>query len=81
MTASPRLRGWTLGEDTGWRLLDGFPAPAGMDPAASARARASWRLPRACGDGPEATMTGMNATEASPRLRGWTRGRPGRRDG
>ena len=79
--ASPRLRGWTAHRTArhGGRL--GFPAPAGMDRLAPPPARTGSRLPRACGDGPRADHQPIQARQASPRLRGWTRAerRPRRR--
>ena len=52
--------------------ISGFPAPAGMDPAAPGPNGRTSRLPRACGDGPCATSILFTASSASPRLRGWT---------
>ena len=52
--ASPRLRGWTFHRPGRHPRRRGFPAPAGMDRCR--RRPKPWppRLPRACGDGPEA---------------------------
>ena len=70
--ASPRSRGWTRSLVHATRLLDGFPALAGMDPPRPRPAALFRRLPRARGDGPEYGIRPLEARAASPRSRGWT---------
>ena len=70
--ASPRLRGWTLSNQTLTSAGPGFPAPAGMDPYHSMVSGPTVGLPRACGDGPRPSKTAPQSSPASPRLRGWT---------
>ena len=71
---SPRSRGWTPGTPSGARPDAGFPALAGMDPRARARAPGRRGIPRARGDGPQARAPGRRARPDSPRSRGWTVG-------
>ena len=70
--ASPHPRGWTVcaGDRTGPGR--GFPAPAGMDPAASGSAAPTGRLPRTRGDGPRSWSAAAVLWPASPHPRGWT---------
>ena len=70
--ASPRPRGWTLPRVDPADARDGFPAPAGMDPATRSSSDSRIRLPRARGDGPAADRQLHEMVEASPRPRGWT---------
>ena len=81
--ASPRSRGWTLGESARRAWTEGFPALAGMDPAEEARLAGEVGLPRARGDGPRGRRRSPTPRRASPRSRGWTSGgsaqAPGRR--
>ena len=70
--ASPHTRGWTRQRRRPSRRMLGFPAHAGMDPAASRRRyRRRW-LPRTRGDGPWTSSTLRWVAEASPHTRGWT---------
>ena len=71
--ASPHTRGWTLHRDHRPHRARGFPAHAGMDPARSAASRRRAGLPRTRGDGPPAVAVRVEAHEASPHTRGWTR--------
>ena len=71
--ASPHTRGWTRVTTTAPANAEGFPAHAGMDPAASRRSQTRGRLPRTRGDGPVARLGHGARTEASPHTRGWTR--------
>ena len=74
-SASPRSRGWTVVFRSHRRHLPGFPALAGMDPRNSGSRRPRRRLPRARGDGPTLCTAYRGTGAASPRSRGWTRGR------
>ena len=77
--ASPRTRGWTpYGSDRSASSF-GFPAHAGMDPISGAPSTSHLRLPRARGDGPFGLDVLCTKCLASPRTRGWTRKRSGRR--
>ena len=71
-TASPRSRGWTLLERVRTRLVEGFPALAGMDRRGRRYSPPPRRLPRARGDGPFASPPSRSGHRASPRSRGWT---------
>ena len=71
--ASPHTRGWTPGTPGGTWPPAGFPAHAGMDPAAGDRRRPPRRLPRTRGDGPAAPDGPNRTISASPHTRGWTR--------
>ena len=71
--ASPHPRGWTrrrAGDRVG---PAGFPAPAGMDPAARHSPPRCARLPRTRGDGPSLLFGVPQVAPASPHPRGWTR--------
>ena len=71
---SPRARGWTPG-DLARRPRDpGFPASAGMDPAAARSTVARQRFPRERGDGPSCGAKWPPFSSVSPRARGWTVG-------
>ena len=81
---SPHPRGWTRPRFALPRSRSGFPAPAGMDRAASRRRRVQPRIPRTRGDGPVPGRYPGLFGQDSPHPRGWTprRGRgPGRRHG
>ena len=69
---SPPTRGWTLQacHHTGW--VTGFPAHAGMDPAATPACTGSCRFPRPRGDGPWIRCRCVFAVLVSPPTRGWT---------
>ncbi len=70
--ASPHTRGWT---QSGWLCAsppDGFPAHAGMDPAAGPKDNRGGRLPRTRGDGPLTARAPGRGVRASPHTRGWT---------
>ena len=73
-SASPRPRGWTVQVARLEARLNGFPAPAGMDPSVLGLPTTGTRLPRARGDGPARGIQGTVEATASPRPRGWTRG-------
>ena len=70
--ASPHTRGWTAAVPLLVLQVVGFPAHAGMDPAASASTALRRRLPRTRGDGPRSPCSCAHAHEASPHTRGWT---------
>ena len=78
-SASPHTRGWTLRPVPAAARGGGFPAHAGMDPAACGRRRRRPGLPRTRGDGPTRTGAGTARTVASPHTRGWTLGRADQR--
>ena len=69
---SPHTRGWTHRVRRGARPVLGFPAHAGMDPAACPRCRPSSRFPRTRGDGPPSRRTSVPPRRVSPHTRGWT---------
>ena len=69
---SPHPRGWTRGDV---RVLvggDGFPAPAGMDPARRTSAPSRSGIPRTRGDGPIRAVMSDVLDKDSPHPRGWT---------
>ena len=70
--ASPHTRGWTAAVPLLVLQVVGFPAHAGMDPAASASTALRRRLPRTRGDGPTSIMACAASITASPHTRGWT---------
>ena len=72
--ASPHTRGWTRPAGRDGQTPGGFPAHAGMDPAARAAARRWRRLPRTRGDGPRRITAVLLRGTASPHTRGWTPG-------
>ena len=76
---SPHTRGWTRGQPRGHVADPGFPAHAGMDPAASGRWRRGRRFPRTRGDGPPRWPAPVLDSRVSPHTRGWTRPAPRRR--
>ena len=51
---SPHVRGWTVVVGGNDFDICVFPARAGMDRTARERAKSTPRVPRACGDGPQA---------------------------
>ena len=69
---SPHPRGWTPRHRLPQVQQRGFPAPAGMDPAASRRSRPPSGIPRTRGDGPRGPRAAGNVDEDSPHPRGWT---------
>ena len=70
--ASPHTRGWTLNCPRMAPISSGFPAHAGMDPAATTRPALDQWLPRTRGDGPLAGVASAIVSLASPHTRGWT---------
>ena len=66
------MRGWTRCAARRSTTARGCPAYAGMDPRPPAPARSQPRLPRVCGDGPDAPLPQPCSTSAAPRMRGWT---------
>ena len=76
--ASPHTRGWTPPPQVRPQTRHGFPAHAGMDPAAASGPTTPRRLPRTRGDGPSCTSPSAHPVRASPHTRGWT---PRRRGG
>ena len=77
--ASPHTRGWTASNPVTGSALLGFPAHAGMDPAASPAPSGRRRLPRTRGDGPLTGGGSETTFRASPHTRGWTRVKEGHR--
>ena len=71
--ASPHTRGWTRGGPRVALPLRGFPAHAGMDPAAVGEGALRRGLPRTRGDGPSSSFPPRADVVASPHTRGWTR--------
>ena len=69
---SPHPRGWTGELPQLHRPGGGFPAPAGMDPAARQGRRRRRRIPRTRGDGPIGPTSSVSYEEDSPHPRGWT---------
>ena len=65
-------RGWTVPVGTRADRSTGFPAHAGMDPAARDGPGRRARLPRTRGDGPLPTRIAAPGSVASPHTRGWT---------
>ena len=81
---SPPTRGWTRGRTARGDRSHGFPAHAGMDPAAATPTWRCPRFPRPRGDGPLPRRTKWTKQKVSPPTRGWTRacnGHPGARQG
>ena len=70
--APPRLRGWTRARPIPGGQAEGSPALAGMDRSRASGRSFPLRLPRACGDGPQAGGRTRRMMRAPPRLRGWT---------
>ena len=70
--ASPHTRGWTRLLTTHPRILDGFPAHAGMDLEDAAGTTRGQGLPRTRGDGPSWRRCDDPWGLASPHTRGWT---------
>ncbi len=77
---SPRPRGWSRHTAEEVRERQVLPAPAGMVPWARPSSGRSRSAPRARGDGPLITSRGREATQCSPRPRGWSQGVEQRRD-
>ena len=71
---SPHPRGWTRPARPVAPDRQGFPAPAGMDPARGRRPPFHRRIPRTRGDGPGIEYGVDRRMEDSPHPRGWTRG-------
>ena len=71
--ASPHTRGWTHVVPLADLVRVGFPAHAGMDPAAPRSHPFRAGLPRTRGDGPCTARRSRRAPRASPHTRGWTR--------
>ncbi len=71
-TVSPPTRGWTPDEPSAVLTDAGFPAHAGMDPAAYADWRSDERFPRPRGDGPYKDRWCGEGERVSPPTRGWT---------
>ena len=69
---SPHPRGWTLLHRVGIPLKEGFPAPAGMDPAGARSDSSSSGIPRTRGDGPVSIERRSGRPPDSPHPRGWT---------
>ena len=69
---SPHTRGWTQDGRRHPVRVPGFPAHAGMDPAASRRQRRPGRFPRTRGDGPAVYRSQDDGVTVSPHTRGWT---------
>ena len=70
--ASPHTRGWTRSRRHRAPSGKGFPAHAGMDPAAMIPVIMSMWLPRTRGDGPLPRGVALASNGASPHTRGWT---------
>ena len=70
---SPHTRGWTPGGRRHVRVIQGFPAHAGMDRSRRCRDRATTGFPRTRGDGPQQPAVDQHAGRVSPHTRGWTR--------
>ena len=69
---SPHPRGWTVAVAVDAAQLHGFPAPAGMDPAALLSRTRCIRIPRTRGDGPHLLHGVLRTEKDSPHPRGWT---------
>ena len=69
---SPHARGWTRARAAVLSTPGGFPARAGMDPAASRRRGPGRGIPRTRGDGPERMERLALSSPDSPHARGWT---------
>ena len=69
---SPRVRGWTEINAGEMHLVGVFPARAGMDRQRPRSNMSTLCFPRACGDGPEETISSREVIQFSPRVRGWT---------
>ena len=69
---SPHPRGWTPGRARCRKCLDGFPAPAGMDPRRTLPLRRRGWIPRTRGDGPVRERFEIRKAGDSPHPRGWT---------
>ena len=71
-SCSPPARGWTGREEAGRRLLEVFPARAGMDRWTAPADRPATRVPRPRGDGPGQSIARVWVGLCSPPARGWT---------
>ena len=69
---SPHPRGWTPRPVPDPVAGEGFPAPAGMDPAPSRGRPRRPRIPRTRGDGPKNLAPDRRGRSDSPHPRGWT---------
>ncbi len=69
---TPPMRGWTPSVASPTRLQTGYPAHAGMDPTAGFADEGYKRLPRPCGDGPQAGGSLSSHRRVTPPMRGWT---------
>ena len=70
---SPRVRGWPADRHAAVHVADVFPARAGMARSRGRSRPASFRVPRACGDGPSYGCRITSIAPCSPRVRGWPR--------
>ena len=71
---SPHPRGWTRRPRRRDLHLEGFPAPAGMDPELLPFDAVGGRIPRTRGDGPSSPLSPIRIDVDSPHPRGWTLG-------
>ena len=69
---SPPTRGWTRRVWSTLRLVEGFPAHAGMDPINRVPTGCLSRFPRPRGDGPTGAALRDEIQGVSPPTRGWT---------
>ena len=69
---SPHPRGWTVGVHQRAGKVDGFPAPAGMDPQHPGQLAPPAGIPRTRGDGPRSKAGELLRQWDSPHPRGWT---------
>ncbi len=70
------MRGWSLAPTPEAFRGSVLPAHAGMVPSGWCRRRCTCCAPRACGDGPKPGGGLPAVVGCSPRMRGWSRGRP-----
>ncbi len=69
---SPRMRGWSQGDQQAPVGGEVVPAHAGVVPPRRARPARSAGGPRACGGGPTPTERALSRRRWSPRMRGWS---------
>ena len=74
LSDSPHPRGWTVPEVLDDGAVEGFPAPAGMDPPTISDSEMAPRIPRTRGDGPVRSKSMAWPLTDSPHPRGWTVG-------